>query len=200
MSMAIDASEMAWINAAQAGDIEAFNALVLRYQDMAFTIAYRMMGDSQRAADATQDAFLTAYRRLETYMGGNFKAWLMKIVTNTCYDALRYEKRRPATHLDDLTPDGIDDDLPIPDPTPTPEQYLQASELQRAIQQCIDALNPDQRVVLVMSDVEGYPYQEIADHLNTQLGTVKSRLSRARASVRQCLQAVRELLPDEYRL
>lgn len=198
--MAIDASEMAWINAAQAGDIEAFNALVLRYQDMAFTIAYRMMGDSQRAADATQDAFLTAYRRLETYMGGNFKAWLMKIVTNTCYDALRYEKRRPATHLDDLTPDGIDDDLPIPDPTPTPEQYLQASELQRAIQQCIDALNPDQRVVLVMSDVEGYPYQEIADHLNTQLGTVKSRLSRARASVRQCLQAVRELLPDEYRL
>jgi RNA polymerase sigma-70 factor (ECF subfamily) len=133
-------------------------------------------------------------------MGGNFKAWLMKIVTNTCYDALRYEKRRPATHLDDLTPDGIDDDLPIPDPTPTPEQYLQASELQRAIQQCIDALNPDQRVVLVMSDVEGYPYQEIADHLNTQLGTVKSRLSRARASVRQCLQAVRELLPDEYRL
>lgn len=200
MSMAIDASEMAWINAAQAGEIEAFNALVLRYQDMAFTIAYRMMGDSQRAADATQDAFLTAYRRLETYMGGNFKAWLMKIVTNTCYDALRYEKRRPATHLDDLTPDGIDDDPPIPDPTPTPEQHLQASELQQAIQQCIDALNDDQRLVLVMSDVEGYPYQDIADHLNTQLGTVKSRLSRARASVRQCLQAVRELLPDEYRL
>lgn len=198
--MAIDASEMAWINAAQAGEIEAFNALVLRYQDMAFTIAYRMMGDSQRAADATQDAFLTAYRRLETYMGGNFKAWLMKIVTNTCYDALRYEKRRPATHLDDLTPDGIDDDPPIPDPTPTPEQHLQASELQQAIQQCIDALNADQRLVLVMSDVEGYPYQDIADHLNTQLGTVKSRLSRARASVRQCLQAVRELLPDEYRL
>lgn len=198
--MAIDASEMAWINAAQAGEIEAFNALVLRYQDMAFTIAYRMMGDSQRAADATQDAFLTAYRRLETYMGGNFKAWLMKIVTNTCYDALRYEKRRPATHLDDLTPDGIDDDPPIPDPTPTPEQHLQASELQQAIQQCIDALNDDQRLVLVMSDVEGYPYQDIADHLNTQLGTVKSRLSRARASVRQCLQAVRELLPDEYRL
>lgn len=199
--MASDASqEMAWIRAAQAGDLEAFNALVLRYQDMAFTIAYRMMGDSQRAADATQDAFLTAYRRLETYMGGNFKAWLMKIVTNTCYDALRYEKRRPATHLDDLAPDGVDDDPPIPDPTPTPEQHLQASELQRAIQQCIDALNPDQRLVLIMSDVEGYPYQEIADLLNTQLGTVKSRLSRARASVRQCLQAVRELLPDAYRL
>lgn len=198
--MADASQEMTWISAAQAGDIEAFNALILRYQDMAFTIAYRMMGDSPRAADATQDAFLTAYRRLETYMGGNFKAWLMKIVTNTCYDALRYEKRRPATHLDDLTPDGIDDDPPIPDPTPTPEQHLQASELQQAIQQCIDALNTDQRVVLVMSDVEGYPYQDIADHLNTQLGTVKSRLSRARASVRQCLQAVRELLPDEYRL
>ncbi len=198
--MADASQEMTWIQAAQAGDIEAFNALILRYQDMAFTIAYRMMGDSPRAADATQDAFLTAYRRLETYMGGNFKAWLMKIVTNTCYDALRYEKRRPATHLDDLTPDGIDDEPPIPDPALTPEQHLQASELQQAIQQCIDALNADQRVVLVMSDVEGYPYQDIADHLNTQLGTVKSRLSRARASVRQCLQAVRELLPDEYRL
>ena len=198
--MADASQEMTWISAAQAGDIEAFNALILRYQDMAFTIAYRMMGDSPRAADATQDAFLTAYRRLETYMGGNFKAWLMKIVTNTCYDALRYEKRRPATHLDDLMPDGMDDDPPIPDPALTPEQHLQASELQQAIQQCIDALNADQRAVLVMSDVEGYPYQDIADHLHTQLGTVKSRLSRARASVRQCLQAVRELLPDEYRL
>lgn len=194
------AQENAWIQSAQAGDIEAFNALVLLYQDMAFTIAYRLMGDSQRAADATQDAFLTAYRRLETYMGGNFKAWLMKIVTNTCYDALRYEKRRPATHLDDLTPDGIDDEPPIPDSTPTPEQHFLTAELQQAIQQCIDALGSDQRLVLVMSDVEGYGYQEIADHVGTQLGTVKSRLSRARASVRQCLQGVRELLPDEYRL
>ncbi len=199
--MAGDASqETAWIQSAQAGDIDAFNSLILHYQDMAFSIAYRMMGDTQRAADATQDAFLTAFRRLETYLGGNFKAWLMKIVTNTCYDALRYEKRRPATAFDDLTPDGMNDEPPIPDPTPTPEQHLQTAELSQAIQQCIDALGADQRVVLVMSDVEGYGYQEIADHIGTQLGTVKSRLSRARAGVRQCLQGVRELLPDVYRL
>ncbi|MDX2079000.1 MAG: sigma-70 family RNA polymerase sigma factor [bacterium] len=192
--------ENAWIQSAQAGDIEAFNSLILQYQDMAFTIAYRMMGDAQRAADATQDAFLTAFRRLETYLGGNFKAWLMKIVTNTCYDALRYEKRRPATAFDDLTPDGMDDEVPIPDTLPTPEQHLQSAELSQAIQQCIDALGEDQRIVLVMSDIEEYGYQEIADHIGAQLGTVKSRLSRARASIRQCLQAVRELLPDVYRL
>lgn len=192
--------EKAQIKAALDGDLDAFNALVLRYQDAVYSLAYRIMGEPAAAADAAQDAFITAYRRLETYRGGQFKSWLLRITTNTCYDALRYDKRRPADHLDDLPGGDTDDGPPLPDNLPTPEQAAQSAELQRALQNCITALKADQRVVLVMSDVEGYSYQEIADHVNTQLGTVKSRLSRARKAMRDCLQAVQELLPAEYRL
>ena len=182
------------------GDLASFNSLVLTYQDAVFTVAYRIMGDEMSAADAAQDTFITAYRRLETYKGGNFRAWLLKITTNTCYDALRYLKRRPATPLDDLAGGEYDDGPPIADPAITPEQAAQDSELSAAIQDCINALSVDQRIALVMSDVEDYSYQEIADTAGVQIGTVKSRLSRARANVRQCLQAVKELLPAEYRL
>lgn len=199
MSMA-GHEEISLITAAQRGDLSAFNQLVLMYQDAVYTICYRIMGDPDGAADAAQDTFITAYRRIETYRGGNFRAWLLRVATNTCYDALRYQKRRPATALDDLVGEDYDDGPPIPDATPTPEQSMQNTELSDAIQNCINSLSADQRVVLVMSDVEGYSYHEIADHMRTQLGTVKSRLSRARAGLRKCLEGVKELLPSEYRL
>lgn len=192
--------EQTLIANAKRGDLEAFNALVLAYQDAIFSVTYRIMGDEMSAADSTQDTFVTAYRRLETYKGGNFRAWLFKIATNTCYDALRYQKRRPATPLDDLAGESYDEGPPIADSGISPEQAAQNNELHAAIQECINALNPDQRIVLVMCDVEGYSYQEIADNADIQIGTVKSRLSRARASVRQCLQAFEELLPAAYRL
>jgi RNA polymerase sigma-70 factor (ECF subfamily) len=192
--------EQALIQAAQRGSRKAFNVLVLRYQDGLYTLAYRIMGEAQSAADATQEAFITAFRRLSTYRGGSFRAWLLRIATNACYDELRRRKRRPVVALDDLTPIDSDDDPPIPDASDTPEQALQQRELNRAIQDCINGLGEDQRVVLVLSDIEGLSYQEIADNTGAQVGTVKSRLSRARASVRQCLQAVEELLPGAYRL
>ena len=192
--------EQKLIQSAQKGDLDAFNALVLTYQDSIFSITYRIMGDHDSASDATQDAFINAYRRIKTYRGGNFRAWLSRIATNTCYDILRYQKRRPATAFEDLPGGDMDDGPPIPDKTATPEQVIQQNELNTAIQDCINALKADQKIVLVMSDVEGYSYQEIADQTDVQLGTVKSRLSRARLSVRRCLQAVQELLPNEYRL
>ena len=187
------------IENAQGGDLDAFNTLVLHYQDRLYNVAYRIIGEPQGAADATQDAFITAFRKIDTYRGGSFRSWLMRITTNTCYDMIRYQKRRPAIGLEDLVDPEYDDGPPIPDPIATPEEAAQNSELSRAIQECIRGLQVDQRLVLVMSDVEGYSYQEIADHVETQLGTVKSRLSRARASLRDCLQAVQELLPAEYR-
>lgn len=187
------------IQDAQAGNLEAFNALVLIYQDSLYTLAYRIMGEPAAAADATQEAFITAYRKLHTYRGGSFKSWLGRIVTNVCYDTLRYHKRRPAIGFDDLPDAERDDGAPIPSPAESPEQAAQRAELNAAIQQCIGALSPEQRLVLVMSDVEGYNYQEIAQGAALSLGTVKSRLSRARNAMRECLQAVRELLPTEYR-
>jgi RNA polymerase sigma-70 factor (ECF subfamily) len=193
-------NEQALIHTARRGSLEAFNTLVLRYQDSVYTLAYRIMGESHSAADVAQDAFILAYRRLESYRGGSFRAWLLRIATNTAYDELRRRKRRPATAFDDLPGADADDGPPVSADTPNPEQVVQQGELNHAIQQCIRALGDDQRVILVMSDVEGFSYQEIADQLGVQLGTVKSRLSRARTSVRHCLQAVQELLPTAYRL
>src|SRR5688572_21123641 len=89
--------EQALIQAAQRGKVNAFNTLVLRYQDMIYTLVYRIMGEPASASDATQEAFITAYRRIDTYRGGSFRAWLARIATNTCYDELRRLKRRPAT-------------------------------------------------------------------------------------------------------
>ncbi len=183
------------IRRAQRGDLDAFNALVLAYQNSAYTVAFRIMGEAHSAADAAQEAFIMAFRRLETYRGGSFRAWLLRITTNQCYDELRRRQRRPAVSVDELG-----DDPPIPDDSDTPEEVAQQHELQRAIQDCINALNDDQRVALVLCDVEGLNYQEIAETVGVQVGTVKSRLSRARAAVRDCLQGVRELLPAAYRL
>ena len=187
--------EQVLIRLARRGDLDAFNALVLRYQDSAYTLAYRIMGDSHSAADAAQEAFITAYRRLSTYRGGSFRSWLLRITTNQCYDELRRRQRRPAVSVEDMG-----DESALPDDADTPEEVVQQRELHRAIQDCIGALNADQRVVLVLCDVEGLDYQAIADQLGAQIGTVKSRLSRARAAVRDCLQEVRELLPSAYRL
>jgi len=193
-------NEAALIQAARRGGLDAFNTLVLHYQNGVYSLAYRIMGEPAAAADATQDAFIAAFRRLDTYRGGSFKSWLLRIATNACYDELRRRKRRPIAAFDDL-PGGDSDDGPaLPADAPTPEQVVQQGELNRAIEQCIAALHADQRTVLILSDIEGLSYQEIADSAGVNLGTVKSRLSRARAGVRQCLRAVQELLPAEYRL
>lgn len=188
------------IRQAQHGDLDAFNALVLHYQDHAYTVAYRIMGDPASAADATQEAFITAFRRLDTYRGGSFKAWLLRIVTNTCYDELRRRKRRPATSIDDLPGAELDDGPALPDDAPTPEQVAQQSELNQAIQDCINSLGEAQRIILVLCDIEELSYQEVAGIAGVKVGTVKSRLSRARVSVRDCLQTFQELLPAAFRL
>lgn len=193
-------NEPALIAAAMRGNMTAFNTLVLHYQDRVYSLAYRILGESESAADAAQDAFIAAYRRLDTYRGGSFRAWLFRIATNICYDELRRLKRRPVTAIEDLPGAEADDGPPLPADTQTPEQAAQQAELARAIQQCIAALHMDQRSVLVLSDVEGLSYQEITEITGATLGTVKSRLSRARAAVRSCLGNVRELLPSVYRL
>lgn len=192
--------EQKHIQQAQTGDVEAFNALVLAYQDRVYTIAYRIMGDEAAAADATQDAFLNAYEKIGTYRGGSFLSWLARIVTNICYDELRRQKRRPATSFEELPSADYDDGPALPADSETPEEAALHSELGAAIQQCISGLGEDQRAVLVLCDIQGMSYQEVSEALNLNIGTVKSRLSRARYAIRLCLQAVRELLPQAFRL
>jgi RNA polymerase sigma-70 factor (ECF subfamily) len=188
------------IQAARRGDVESFNRLVLLYQDIAYNVAHRILGESEAAADATQEAFIAAFRKLHQFQGERFRPWLLRIVTNACYDELRRRQRRPASSLESLHEVASDPDPASPSQDENPEQHIQRSELNRAIQDCISALPDGQRIIAVLADVEEYAYQDIADITGLPLGTVKSRLSRARAQLRDCLQGVRELLPAEYRL
>ena len=193
--------ESALIQSAQHGDIDAFNRLVLAYQHQVYTLAYRIMGEEAAAADAAQEAFISAYKHLKSFRGGSFKSWLLRIVTNACYDDLRRRKRRPATSLDDLMNDengetGFD----LPTPGDGPETMVQRREMAELLQRGITTLPEDQRIVLVLSDVQGMTYDEIASATRSNLGTVKSRLNRARTKLREYLQAHGELLPESYRL
>ncbi len=194
--------ETALITSAQRGDLDAFNTLVLAYQDMLFNTALRILGDGEMAADATQDAFISAFRGLNSYRGGSFKAWLLRTVTNTCYDELRRKKRRPTTPLEPDSADGEEMDAPrwLADPALTPEQSAEAVELEHAIQHCLDNLPLEFRTVVVMADLQGLDYTEVAGAVRAPLGTIKSRLARARLRLRECLQGFAELLPSAFRL
>jgi RNA polymerase sigma-70 factor (ECF subfamily) len=194
--------EFTLIQSAQHGDLDAFNSLVLAYQDNLFNTALRILNDEELAADATQDAFLSAFRSINTYRGGSFKAWLMRTVTNACYDELRRKKRRPTTPLELEGSDGDEMDAPrwMADPALTPERQLEADELEHAIQHCLDHLPMEFRTVVVMADLQGLDYSDVAKATRTPLGTIKSRLARARLRLRECLQGFRELLPAAFRL
>jgi len=192
--------QKALIAAAQRGDLQAFNKLILAYQGLAYNLAYRILGDGEEAADATQDAFLKAYRGLKGYRGGSFKAWILRIVTNACYDQLRSKQRRPADSLEAMLDESPDHSLLLWDEGEGPELHTLRTELSGVIQAGIATLPPDQRTVLVLSDILGFSYQEIAEIAAINLGTVKSRLSRAREKLRAFLLQHEELLPSAYRL
>lgn len=194
--------EASLIRQAQGGDARAFNGLVRAHQTVAYNVAYRILGDSDSAADVTQDAFLHAFKALNDFQGGSFRAWLIRITTNAAYDHLRYKQRRPATSLEEMLPDP---DMADPPPALTdhgegPEDFTLREELGEVMKRGLDTLPPDQRVTLVLSDIQGYSYEEIANMTGVELGTVKSRLSRARARMRDYLMAQREHLPSAYRL
>jgi RNA polymerase sigma-70 factor (ECF subfamily) len=196
--------EAALIQAARGGDLDAFNRLVIEYQGLAFNLAFRIMSDAAGAEDATQDAFISAYRALRRFRGGSFRAWLMRIVTNACYDELRRQKRKPSTSLDLLTEardDFLEDaESTISDGALKPEQETIRGELRQAIERCLEKLPEDFKVVTVLVDLQGYDYQEAARVIASPIGTVKSRLARARAQLRDCLRLNAELLPTRYRL
>ena len=195
-------NEQALITDAQSGSLDAFNTLVLHYQDSVFNTALRILGDEDQAADASQEAFISAFKSISAFRGGSFKAWLMRTVTNACYDELRRQKRRPTTPLEPDTDDGEEMDSPrwLADPNMTPAQQLEADEVEHALQHCLDNLPLEFKTVVVMADIQSMDYTEVADAIRVPLGTVKSRLARARLRLRECLQGFAELLPASYRL
>src|SRR5690349_12346143 len=139
------------IREAQRGNVESFNTLVLHYQTSVYNLAYRLTGEPDAADDATQEAFISAYGHLSSFRGGSFKSCLMRIATNACYDELRRRKRRPAVSLDD--PDH-EQEVQLISPADGPETLVQRKALSQVIQDCLDGLPDEQRVVTVLCDVQ----------------------------------------------
>ncbi|MBV6393532.1 MAG: ECF RNA polymerase sigma factor SigE [Anaerolineales bacterium] len=194
--------ETALIASAQRGELDAFNTLILHYQDAVFNTAVRILGDDDMAQDASQEAFISAFQNIKSFRGGSFKAWILRTVTNACLDELRRQKRRPTTPLEPETSDGDEIDSPkwLADKSMTPAQKAEADELEHAIQHCLDALPSEFRTAVVLADLQGMDYAEVATASKVPIGTIKSRIARARLRLRECLRSFEELLPSSFRL
>jgi RNA polymerase sigma-70 factor, ECF subfamily len=182
--------EAAVIQQALHGDLEAFNQLVLIYQDLVYNQASWLLGGAVMAEDFSQDAFLIAFRKLHTYRGGSFKSWLLRIVTNLCYDELRRMKRHPNLPLEPTDDDGNEMESAswMVDPGESPQDAVERSELRRSIQNALDRLAPEYRSAVVLVDIQGLDYNEAAAAMGVNLGTVKSRLARGRLGLRDFLR------------
>ena len=180
----------------RAGDLESFNALVKMYQNQVYGVALRMVRDAALAEDLTQDAFISAFRNLNQYRGGSFKSWLMRIVRNATLDSLRRTQRRPTDSLDE---NMVAFESQLVSDEPSPADVAENAELGDHIKDVMAELHPDQKMALVLIDIEGYSYEDAAQAMSVGVGTVKSRLSRARARMRETLMADPELLPAQFR-
>lgn len=188
----MESDEATLVAMAKGGDIDAFNRLVLAHQDSVYGFAFRMLGNGADADDATQDAFISAYEHIASLRGTVFRAWVMRIARNKCYDIMRRGARRR-----ELSTDNDDSQLAetLRSSEASPAEQAMSAEMREAIQRCIGRLGEDQRAVVVLVDVMHHSYEEVAESVGTSIGTVKSRLSRGRRRVRDCLRSVPGLLP-----
>jgi RNA polymerase sigma-70 factor, ECF subfamily len=181
------------------GDLDAFNELVLKYERIAYSVAYRMLQSSDAASDAVQESFIKAYRALPSFKNGSFKSWLMRIVINTCYDAIRSNRRFT---LEEISDDSLyeftrerGEHVPhqLVDPHESPQDFVERMEFGAQIELGLRSLPHEQRMVLVLYDIHGYSYEEISEITSMAMGTVKSRISRARQKLRDFLLQQGEL-------
>lgn len=184
----VDEQEL--IQAAVQGDIDAFNQLVLKYQDMVFNQARWLMKEQEAAEDMAQDAFIRAFQNLKSYRGGSFRSWLARIVTNLCLDELRRLKRRPTIPLMPSDADGEEMDSPswIADTKMSVEETVENIELDSALRHLVEELPVEYRTALVMVDILEFDYAEAAKSMGIPIGTLKSRLVRARLRLRNKLE------------
>ena len=186
----------------RAGREYCYKCLIEVHQTQAHNLAARMLSDWAAAEDATQEAFLSGYRAFGSFRGDNLRAWLLRIVANACRDMLRSRKSRPTVSIDfsPLDPESPDNPpMDLPSSEESPEEYALRRELGRTLQQGLQSLSEDRRMTAVLVDVQGFSYEEAAQIMNCSLGTVKSRLSRARGELRDFLQSHQELLPSQFR-
>lgn len=188
------------IVAAQRGDLNAFNVLISRYQNLLFGIALRMLNDEDTASDAVQEALISAFSKFRTFRGGSLRSWLARVTVNACYDELRRKRRQREVPLEQFNMEGeeIEDLMWLIDPAALPEERYESYELESAIQRSLNQLTPAYREVVVLVDIEGLSYEEASIAARVPVGTVKSRLARARLQMRSSLLGCGELLPSQY--
>jgi RNA polymerase sigma-70 factor, ECF subfamily len=172
------------IERARTGDLDAFNDLVRLYQDSLFALVVRMVPDRDQASDAVQEAFFSAFRNLASFRGGSVKSWLNRICVNAAMDTQRLRKRRPSQPYPELEDETWQ---PKAGDEVDPERIAVNAERSRAIATAMTRITDDQRTAIVLYDVEGYDYAEIAEMTGVSLGTVKSRIHRGRLSLRDIL-------------
>lgn len=197
-----DLSDGELILRAQQGDLDAFNHLVGRHQNAVYSVALRYMRSPDLADDVTQDAFLRAWRAIDTFTnhdGIGFRSWLLRIASNRALDVLRARQRRPADSLDAAMDDDESNWAPE-DPGETPLQFAERGDLAEQLEWALGKISPDQRMVVILSDIQGHSYDEIAEIVGVAPGTVKSRLHRARTRLREILLEAGELSGPGHRL
>lgn len=200
MAASPEPSEERLVSAAQRGDLAAFNGLVARYETPLFNLCLRMLGDRQAAEDATQEAFLSAYRALPRFAGGSLRSWLTRIAANQCKDELRRRRRRGAISSLDRIVDTDEGSLEIPDDAPTAPVLAEQAELGHELQSALKELPPEQREAIVLVDLQEFRYEEAAQAAGISVGTVKSRVHRGRLRLREYFRANPELLAGYRRL
>ena len=187
LGQAVDA---ALIEEALGGRLEAFNSLVVRHQDHLFAHVYRLVPDPDQAADAVQEAFFSAYRNLASFRGGSVRGWLGRIAVNAAMDIQRARRRRPVQPYPEFEDESWQ---PPAEPEVEPESKALAAERSMALALALEELPFEQRNCILLFDVEGYDYAEIAAIMRVEVGTVKSRIHRGRLALRRALAPNREL-------
>ncbi len=186
----------------QNGDMYAFEELVCRYERKIYTVAYRLVGNHDDANDIAQEAFLRAFQSIKSFRGeASFLTWIYRITTNLCRDELRKKYRISYESLDEkITLQEGEVTKQVPSNYPDPAELFEKKELQEKIQDLIDALSPEFRLALVLRDIQGFSYDEIAEQLECSLGTVKSRINRARKYLKEKLALEMEQIDRHQRL
>ena len=186
--------EELWITQASNGDLDAFNQLVLKHQNVAYHHALAMLNDEWLAEEVTQEGFLKAFQNVGSFRGGSFRAWLMRIVTNTAYDWLRQSARRPSQPLFPKDAHGEEMESPywLADPNALVEDIVERNESEKFLYRKLDELQDIYRDIITLIDIQGFDYLEAAQALKVPVGTVKSRLARARLQMKEKLTSKME--------
>lgn len=190
--MKMEEAGLLLVQLASQGDLGAYNKLVLKYQNLVFSHAYSLLGNYDAAEDITQDAFILAFRKMYQFRGGALRAWLLKIVTNLCYDEMRTWKRAPVQSLELINEDGETNESPywIKDLNLLPEESIEMKELRVGVERGLSTLPMNFRIAVTLVDIQELSYQEAAYVMGTSIGTLKSRLARGRLMLRNALMSI----------